>query len=99
MNGINLQASITNVTQMDRHQNDMNRLPVANREQNSQIAMNQAAQKLIRPTQADGAEGKKIDPDQRKKDTGNRKKKRSGDRNNEPAGKSSDSGFFIDIEA
>ena len=52
-----------------------------------------------RETQADGAEGKKIDPDQRKKNNDNRKKKRSGDRNNEPAGKSLDSGFFLDIEA
>jgi hypothetical protein len=75
MSGVNLQASIINVTQMDRHQNDINRLPATNQEQNSQIAMNLADQKSIRPTQADGAEGKKIDPDQRKKDNDNRKKK------------------------
>jgi hypothetical protein len=74
-------------------------LPATNQEQNSQITMNLAAQKSIRPTQADGAEGKKIDSDQRKKDNDNRKKKRSGDRNNEPAGKSPGSGFFLDIEA
>jgi len=99
MNGLNFQASVSNLTQMDRHQQDVHRTPGINQEQNAEIARNESAQRAVKPTQPDDVEEKKIDPRQRKADSENRKKKRGKQRGNPPACKSPDSGYFLDVQA
>jgi hypothetical protein len=96
MNGLNFQASVSNLTQMDRHQQDVHRTPVVNQEQNAEIARGEAAQRTARPVQPDRAEEKKIDPKQRGPGEENRKKKRNK-KVDAVNGKSPDSGFFLDI--
>ena len=101
MDGVNFQASVNNLTQMDRHQQDAVRTPVMNLVQNSQIARDEAALKAIRPEEPDEAGGKKVDPKQRKKDNETRKDRKKKERTNQegPPGKSTDSGFFLDVNA
>jgi hypothetical protein len=47
MNGLNFQASVSNLTQMDRHQHDAHRAPVENQEQNARQARDEAARRLV----------------------------------------------------
>jgi hypothetical protein len=60
MNGLNLQASVSNLTQMDRHQQELHRAPMVNQEQNALIAQNEAAQRTAKPVQPDKVEDKKL---------------------------------------
>jgi hypothetical protein len=100
MNGINFQASVTNVTQMDRHQQDIHKAPSVNQEQNALIARHEAAERTMKPVQPDGTKDKKIDADERKRDNDrNKKRHQENQGSKENGGKKSDSGFFLDIEA
>jgi hypothetical protein len=99
MDGVDFQASVTNLTQMDRHQQDAVRLPGVNQEQNAQIARDEAGQKAIRPTQPDEAEGKKIDPKDHRRNLDKRKDRKKKERPDGLPGKSTGSGFFLDVNA
>jgi hypothetical protein len=76
MNGLNFQASVSNLTQMDRFQQGAHRTPVVNQEQNAQIAMEDASRRAAMPVQPDVVVAKKIDPGQRKRDESGKKKNR-----------------------
>jgi hypothetical protein len=99
MDGVDFQASVTNLTQMDRHQQDTVRSPGINQEQNSQIAREEAGQKAIRPTQPDEAEGKKVDPKERRRNFDKRKERKKQGHSEGLPGKSTNSGFFLDVNA
>jgi hypothetical protein len=97
MNGLNFQASVSNLTQMDRFQLDAHRTPGVNQEQNAQLARDEASQRVTMPVQPDEVDGKKIDPGQRKRHQARKKKSRKGDMRlgrEESGGKD---GCFIDI--
>jgi hypothetical protein len=101
MDGVNLQASVNNVTQMDRFQQDASRTPVVNQEQNAVIEREEAERRIRMPVQPDHVEGKKVDPQQRKNESNARKKKQkkgaAGDQ--EQKGRTTTGGFFVDIQA
>ncbi|HEX7511358.1 MAG TPA: hypothetical protein VF335_08665 [Chitinivibrionales bacterium] len=99
MDGLNLQASVSNVVQMDRHQQDIHRTPGINQEQNAEIARNVSAQRIAKPVEPDDVEKKKVDQGARKNDAESRKKKRSKKQANAVAGKSPESGYFLDVQA
>jgi hypothetical protein len=101
MNAIDLQASVNNVTQMDKHQQDQSRTPIVHQDQNAVIAR-EDAEKLIRmPMEPEHAEGKKVDGRQEKKDRHNgrnrQKKSSNGAAKSQP--RSSSSGYIVDIQA
>lgn len=99
MDGLNFQASVNNLTQMDRHQQDAVRTPVINQEQNAELARDEAALKALRPPQPDDIEGKKVDPRQRKQDNDKRKSRQKSENGEQTPGKSTNSGFFLDVKA
>jgi hypothetical protein len=99
MDGVDFQASVTNVTQMDRHQQDAVRSPVINQEQNAQIARDEAGQRAIRPMQPDEVDGKKVDPKERRQNRDKRKDRKKKELLDKTIGKSTDSGFFLDVNA
>jgi hypothetical protein len=99
MDGVDFQASVNNVTQMDRHQQDAVRAPGTNQEQNAQIARDEAGQRTIRPMQPDEVEDKKVDPKQRKQAQDRRKERKKKERGDGAPGKSTSSGFFLDVNA
>ena len=97
MNGLNFQASVYNLTQMDRVQQDAHRTPVVNQEQNAQIALDEASRRTAMPMQPDEVEGKKIDPGQRKRDDSGKKKNRKKALKNASAIAAKKNGYFLDI--
>jgi hypothetical protein len=101
MNAVNMQASVNNVTQMDKHQQDQSRSPVIHQDQNAVIAREDAEKRIRMPVEPDHVDGKKIDPRQEKKDRKDRRKNQN--KNNPDAAKnsprSSSSGYIVDIEA
>lgn len=100
MDGVNLHASINNLSQMDRHQQEVHRTPVVNQNQNAELAQEELSRRLQMPVQPDNVEGKNVDPDARRRVfMRRRKKKKKGDREDTPRPKDGDTGFFIDCNA
>jgi hypothetical protein len=97
MDGLNLQASVSNLTQMDRFQHDAHRTPVVNQEQNAQTAQDEASRRIAIPVQPDGVEGKRIDPKQRKRDGNAKKQNRKKGETDRSNGPMKNSGGFLDI--
>jgi hypothetical protein len=99
----NVQLSMTNLTQMDRHQTDSHRAPVVNQAQNAEIVREQAEQKVRSPAPPDKSEGKTIDPNARREEEQRKRKKKKDAEKGEhgvplPRPRSG-SGRFVDFEA
>jgi hypothetical protein len=77
MNGVNLQAAINNVPQMDRFQQDLNRMPQVNQEQNALLSRQQQTQRALRPEEPEETANKIVDPRDNKRNHGDKKKKRA----------------------
>jgi hypothetical protein len=101
MNAVNLQASVNNVTQMDKFQQDQARTPVVNQDQNAAIAREEAEKRIRMPTEPEHAEGKKIDPRQERKNRQSRKKRQNKNiqENTKGEPRSPSSGYIVDIQA
>ena len=101
MNAINLQASVNNVTQMDKHQQDQSRTPLVHQDQNSLIAREDAEKRIRMPMEPEHAEGKKVDGRQEKKNRqGSQKRQKKNIQNSAKGSPSSgSSGYIVDIQA
>lgn len=100
MSNINLQASISNLSQMDRLQNDRHHNPVASQQQNADSAVEEAAKRLNMPSQTEKAEGKNVDPENRKKEKYKRRKKKKLEESQRKKNEQSEnSGHIIDYHA
>jgi hypothetical protein len=101
MNAVNLQASVNNVTQMDKFQQDQSRTPLVNQDQNALIAREEAEKRIRMPMETEHAEGKKVDRRQEKKDRGGNQKRQRKNRQNGPKSPplSTSSGYIVDIQA
>lgn len=103
MSGLGVHISVNNVPQFDRLQSNAHRAPAVHQVKNAEIANARVEQQLKMPTQPDEAEGKNIDPEDRKKDRNRsrkktKKEKKKGEASEENKTKP-DSGSLIDIEA
>ena len=103
MDGINLQAALNNLTQMDRLQQGAVRNPIVNQEINSAIARETSAQRVDMPVQPDQVEGKVIDPNDKKGEKQQQKKRKKAETppaNDQPkTPRSGDGGFLVDLTA
>ena len=102
MSGIDVQISIANLTQMDRHQNDINKAPAVNQEKNTLIALQESAKRVTMPVEPDQAEGKNIDPEDKKRENlpkGKKKKRTKKADSIKQSLSRSNSGYFVDVEA
>lgn len=99
--GINMQASVHNLTQTERLQQDAHRLPVANQEQNAQKMLKDARHRLTVAPQSDTVEGKICDSQDRKKVflKKKRKKKNTPQNNKNKNTSHRGEGLFIDCDA
>ena len=99
----NVQLSLTNLTQMDRHQTDTHRTPVVNQVQNAELVAQEATQRVRSPAPPNKPEGKIIDAQAKREEE--RRKKRKRRQQNQAAdaslrGPSRDgNGRIIDFEA
>ncbi len=102
MSGVDVHISVNNIPQFDRHQSNAHRTPILHQQANGDIARSQLEQQAKIPTEPKGAEGKSVDPDNRKKDN-RRSKKRKKEAPQEvrvsEEKRMADSGGLIDIEA
>ncbi len=98
VDGMNLQASMHNLTQMDKIQQDSHNTPILNQDKNAEAAKEAAAQRITKPNEAEETEEKTIDPDNRKKDA-NRNKKKKKKKKRKPSNRGGDTGHFIDFSA
>ena len=98
MSEINMQISVTHLTQMDRHQNDTHRGPMVNQAQNAQMAEDESIQRMNMPVEPDTVEKKNIDPDRKRHDRQDRRKKRriASDKKKQPP-QSDSNASLIDI--
>lgn len=102
MSEFNVNVSHLNSVQMDRHQNDMHRGPVVYQAQNAEINKNEAEKRVKMPVQPDSAEGKTIDPDDKRQEKEKQKKRNRQqiEKVNHPRPvKRTDQGYIVDIEA
>jgi hypothetical protein len=100
-NSVNVNVSVTNLTQMDRHQADSHRAPVIHQEQNAQMTQNAAGMRLAMPVEPDALEKKNVDPDDKKRQEHKRQKgKRPPDGEKRSLGKTPVTGpFSVDVQA
>ncbi|MBN1309122.1 MAG: hypothetical protein JXA18_14455 [Chitinispirillaceae bacterium] len=100
MSEINMQLSITQLTQMDRHQNDAHRTPTVHQEQNAQLAQEEATRRLAMPVEPDTVEQKRIDPEgKRNERKEQRKKRRREGAQTEQRPRQRDGSSLIDLRA
>lgn len=101
MNGVNVNVSVSNLPQIDRHQNDVHKNPAVNQDQNAKIANSEISLKLARPGEAESTQGKNVDPNQKKDESSkkNKSKKKLIKDIAEKEPKSNDEGYIVDFQA
>ncbi len=99
MNGVNFQASMHNIPQMERHQQDGHNTPIQNQDVNAEQAKEEAASRIDKPTQPDETESKLVNPDQSKRDGAKKRKKKQKKKENKRKKSSGERGNFIDFSA
>jgi len=103
MSSVNVNISVNNLPQLDRHQNDIHKNPIVNQDQNAKIANNEIAQRMNMPVEVEHSEGQKVDPNQKRLEEERRKKQkreRQGDQEKKKNKNSGGSGgLIVDVEA
>lgn len=96
--GFNLRASVHQLTQVERQQQESHRSPVAHQDQTERASHDEWMHRSRMPVQPDGTEGRNVDPEHRKKvffkKKKRRKKTRPRDRDQFDRG---DEGLFVDL--
>lgn len=103
MSGADVQISVANLTQMDRHQSDTHRSPIVHQVQNAQISREVTARRVAMPVEPDATEEKNVDPEKRSYLTSEQKKKKKKGKKKENRKRkpirSTNSGYIVDINA
>ncbi len=102
MSGVDIHISLNNVPQFEKNQSQNNRAPLVFQGQNAQISQDELLQRIRIPVEPEQAEGKKVDPKDKKQQSGSGKKqqKEQTDEQKKRQRKSkSDEGFFVDLQA
>ena len=101
MNGINFQASLHNLTQVDRIQQNGHQTPVVDQQINAEKAKEEAAKRLNMPTQPDKTEEKTVDPAKSNKENAAKRRKKNIRREQQkrPAKRNNQTGGHIDFIA
>lgn len=93
--------SISNLPQIDHHQDDIHRGPIINQEQNAQIHKSEAERRISMPVEPDKTEGKSVDVrnnlinDSKQK----RKKRKNVIEKRKKSFNSDNDGYFVDVQA
>jgi alkaline phosphatase len=103
MSSVNVNISVNNLPQLDRHQNDIHKNPIVNQDQNAKIANNEIAQRMNMPVQVDNSAGQIIDPNQKRIEEERKKKQKKERRDDQDKRKKHNlggsGGLMVDIEA
>lgn len=99
MNEMNIPASMHNLTQMDRIQQNQHNAPISNQAQNAEKAKEEAARRIDMPVEPDQVEGKIINPDDKKEGNFQKGKKKKKKNKKQQLDMEGDTGRFIDFSA
>ncbi len=103
MSSVNVNISVNNLPQFDRHQNDIHKNPIVNQDQNAKIANNEIAQRLNMPVEVEQGKGQLIDPNQKRLEEERKKKQKKERRGDQDKRKHNSSGgnggLIVDVEA
>ncbi|MFP4163367.1 MAG: hypothetical protein ACLFVE_05260 [Chitinispirillaceae bacterium] len=103
MSGFGVHISVNNLPQFDRLQSNAIRVPAVHQSKNAEIARAHMEQQVKTASEPEGAEGKNIDPEDRKKEQNcskkRSKKKKKKDKSTEDQNRNNGNGSLIDIEA
>jgi hypothetical protein len=97
MNTMDVNASMHNLPQMERHQEGINRVPVLNQTVNAEVARQEEEQRLERPNETPQAEGKNADSEANKRYHREPAKRKHHNTRSHKKGKVDGSGRFVDI--
>jgi len=76
MSEFDLNVSINNLSQLDRHQDDIHKTPIAHQEQNARKTEEELQQRMTMPVAPDEVEDKNVNPDDHRTAAENRKRKK-----------------------
>jgi alkaline phosphatase len=103
MSSVNVNISVNNLPQLDRHQNDIHKNPIVNQDQNAKIANNEIAQRMNMPVEVDHSEGQVIDPKKKQIEEERKKNQKRARRDDQEKKKKHNSGgnggLIVDVEA
>jgi hypothetical protein len=109
MNGINANIPVINMPQVSSHQSDVVRAPMVHQQQNADISRDSFEHQMRIAREAEAAEGKTIDPEDKREEERKGKKRHKGEEEDgaeengenppETAVEMTDSGRLIDLEA
>jgi hypothetical protein len=102
MNSVDMQASMNNLTQLERHQNEMHRGPVTHQAHNAQSYVQHAQHSAQAPSQPQKSQGKGVDAREKGASASSQRRgKRRGSERPEDAvrARRRAGGGFIDIDA
>jgi hypothetical protein len=97
MNTLDVQASLNNLVQMDRHQEEGNRIPMVHQSANASFERENAAHRLERPNQPEQPEGKNVDSEAHKRYMQAREKRRQAHKKQQRRGRTDGAGRFVDL--
>jgi hypothetical protein len=102
MDSVNVNFSVNNLPQMDRHQSEIHRTPVVHQDQNARSAEDEAAMRLSMPVETDAVEKKNVDPDakkERKEQQKNSKRRMDGRQTPDDDSPAAIGPFSVDVQA
>jgi hypothetical protein len=99
MNTLDVQASLNNLLQMDRHQEETNRTPAGHQVVNADYERDNAARRATRPNEPEQPDGKNVDSEEHKRYQQEMKKRRqqAAGRRKAARGRTDGAGRFCDI--
>jgi hypothetical protein len=109
MNSVNVNIPVVNMPQVAAHQADVHRVPIAHQAQNADLNRDHLDIHLRTANEAEAAEGKVIDPEDRREEKRNPRKREKGKEGEDGKGgvnaeadvavRMLDNGRLVDLEA
>jgi hypothetical protein len=97
MNTMNVNASLHNLLQMDRHQEESNRIPVIHQAANAEVERETAARRPEMANQPEQPDGKNVDSEGRKRYQREAPKRKPQKKKTNTRGKTDGAGRFVDV--
>jgi hypothetical protein len=97
-----LHVTMSNLSQLDRHQNEAHKTPIVHQEQNAQRTEEELQQRTTMPVAPDEIEKKNINPDDRRSSRRDKKRDRRFPRRRRGPRRLNESGssdHFVDVRA
>ena len=99
MSGINT-VSVSNLVNIDKHQDDLHRTPVISQIQNHELTNTENEQRIKRPAELERTDGKTVDPNDKKQENPRKKRVKPNlisAKSNRSLKRGPSDGHFVDV--